>query len=109
MDFLDTYSPVIKQPTVLLILGLAVSRNWELRQLDVNNAFLQGHLTEDVYMEQPPGFVDKDKPNHLCKLHKAIYGLKQAPRVWYLELKTFLLQLGFTNSLADASLFILHL
>lgn len=109
VDYQDTYSPVIKQPTVLLILGHAVSKNWPLRQLDVNNAFLQGHLTETVYMEQPPGFVDKDKPTHVCKLHKAIYGLKQAPRIWYLELRTFLLQLGFKNSLADASLFILHL
>ena len=108
VDFQDTYSPVIKQPTVLLVLGLSVSQNWPLRQLDVNNAFLQGTLTEDVYMEQPPGFVDKDKPDYVCKLNKAIYGLKQAPRVWYMELHTFLLEYGFKNSLADASLFILH-
>ncbi|KAL8153808.1 hypothetical protein V2J09_011568 [Rumex salicifolius] len=57
-------------------------------------------------MTQPPGFVNKALPDHVCKLKKAIYGLKQAPRAWYTELKTFLLQLGFVNSIADASLFI---
>ena len=72
VDYQDTYSPVIKQPTVLLVLSLAVMNNRPLRQLDVNNAFLQGNLNEDVYMEQPQGFVDKDKPDYVCKLNKAI-------------------------------------
>ena len=76
--------------------------------MDVNNPFLQGHLSEDVYMGQPSGFVDKDNPTHVCKLKKAIYGLKQAPRAWYLELHQFLIESGFTNSHADIFLFILH-
>ncbi|XP_019091125.1 PREDICTED: uncharacterized protein LOC109128725 [Camelina sativa] len=59
-------------------------------------------------MEQPPEFVDPDKPNHVCRLRKAIYGLKQAFRAWYTELKTYLLSLGFNNSLVDTSLFVLH-
>lgn len=59
-------------------------------------------------MDQPPGFIDADKPNYACKLNKAFYGLKQAPRAWYNELKNFLLSLGFVNSLADTSLFILR-
>ncbi|CAA7049059.1 unnamed protein product [Microthlaspi erraticum] len=75
--------------------------------LDVNNAFLQGTLNEEVYMEQPPRFVDADHPSYVCRLNKAVYGLKQAPRAWYTELSTFLLSLGFINSLADSSLFIL--
>lgn len=57
-------------------------------------------------MCQPPGFVDPDKPNHVCKLRKAIYGLKQAPRAWYVELRNYLLSAGFVNSQSDASLFI---
>lgn len=68
-------------------------------QLDVNNAFLQGSLTEEVYISQPQGFVDINRPNYVCRLHKALYGLKQAPRAWYQELKHFLITVGFKNSL----------
>lgn len=57
-------------------------------------------------MSQPPGFTDKDQPNHVCRLRKALYGLKQALRAWYSELKSYLIQSGFQNSLADISLFI---
>lgn len=91
-----------------MVLSIAVSRGWSLRQLDVNNAFLQGHLSDDVYMSQPPGFIDKDMPSYVCKLTKAIYGLKQAPRAWYHELRNSLLQFGFQNSYVDTSLFIFN-
>ena len=83
-----------------------MSRGWALRQLDINNAFLNGILDDEVYMTQPPGYVHPSYPKHVCRLHKAIYGLRQAPRVWHKELKSFLLKFGFSNSLADASLFI---
>lgn len=59
-------------------------------------------------MVQPHGFIDSDKPDHVCRRKKAVYGLKQAPRAWYNELRTFLLSLGFYNSLTDTSLFILR-
>lgn len=107
-DFTETFSPVIKPVTVRVVLAIAVHQRWPLRQLDVNNAFLQGTLHDDVYMAQPPGFISKDHPHHICKLKKAIYGLKQAPRAWYNELRTYLLCLGFANSVADASLFIFN-
>ncbi|XP_048134074.1 disease resistance protein RPV1-like [Rhodamnia argentea] len=74
--------------------------------MDVNNAFLQGTLEEEVYMMQPPGYGDPTKPNHVCKLRKAIYGLGQAPRAWYNELSAFLLDHSFVNSKVDSSLFI---
>lgn len=106
VDYHDTFNPVVKPTTVRIVLSIAVNRSWTLRQLDVNNAFLQGHLSDDVCMYQPPGFVDKDNPTYVCKLHKAIYGLKQAPRAWYHELRTFLLQCGFQNSYADTSFFV---
>jgi len=66
--------------TIRIVFTLAVRQGWSLRQLDVNNAFLQGTLKEEVFMLQPPGFVDKTFPDHICHLKKSLYGLKQAPR-----------------------------
>ena len=106
IDYAETFSPVIKSTTIRVVLEVAVTKSWPIKQLDVNNAFLQGELTEEVYMSQPPGFVDKDQPSYVCRLKKPIYGLKQAPRAWYMSLKQYLLNSGFTNSLADASLFV---
>ncbi|XP_019059553.1 PREDICTED: uncharacterized protein LOC109117195 [Tarenaya hassleriana] len=80
----------------------------EYEALCRNETWVLGTLSEEVYMSQPPGFVDHRRPDFVCKLRKAIYGLKQAPRAWYSELRTYLLGRGFQNSLADASLFILH-
>lgn len=87
-------------------MSIVVSNRWALKQLDVNNAFLQRTLVEDVHMVQPPGFIDKDMPHHVSKLKKANYGLDQAPSDWYNELSLFLKGYGFINSTTDASLFI---
>ena len=106
IDYGDTFNPVVKPATVRLVLSLAVSRGWSLRQVDVSNAFLHGFLTEEVYMQQPPGFEDPHCPTHLCKLQCALYGLKQSPRACYARLSARLLQLGFVPSKADTSLFI---
>jgi histone deacetylase 1/2 len=86
-------------------LSIAVSRGWSLRQLDVQNAFLHGILEEEVYMRQPPGYIDKSRPDFVCKLDNALYGLKQAPRAWYARLSAKLIALGFVPSKADTSLF----
>jgi hypothetical protein len=80
-------------------------KGWSLRLLDVQNAFLHGVLGEEVYMYQPPGYEDKEHPQHDCKLDKALYGLKQAPRAWYARLSAKLESLGFVPLKGDTSLF----
>ncbi|KAJ9555163.1 hypothetical protein OSB04_009777 [Centaurea solstitialis] len=108
LDYSLTFSPVVKASTVRIVLSLAVLNKWHLHQLDVKNAFLNGQLSETVFMEQPPGFVDPRFPNHVCRLKKALYGLKQAPRAWFQRLSGFLAKLGFLCSRADTSLFVFH-
>ena len=107
IDYHDTFSPVVKATTIRVVLSIAVTKGWPLRQLDVQNAFLHGDLKETVYLQQPPGFVDLNKPDHVCLLHKSLYGLKQAPQAWFHRLSTALLGLGFKGSKTDPSLFIL--
>jgi hypothetical protein len=92
-----------------MVLALAISFNWDIRQLDVSIAFLHSLLEEEVYMTQPKGFPDPVHPYFVCKLHKSLYGLKQAPRVWFNCLSTTLLALGFYSSQIDPSLFTYHL
>ena len=74
--------------------------------MDVKNAFLNGYLNEEAYVEQPKGFQDPHFPDHVFKLRKALYGLKQAPRAWYERLTTFLLEHGFQWGTVDKTLFI---
>ncbi|XP_020672785.1 uncharacterized protein LOC110092535 [Dendrobium catenatum] len=95
-------------PIIRLLLTLALHRQWTLHQLDVSNAFLHRDLPDDIYMRQPPGFIDSSNPTAVCKLHKSLYGLKKAPRQWFQKLTSFLQSQGFTFSRSDPSLLLLH-
>ena len=69
--------------------------DFRLFQMDVKSDFLNGLIEEDIYVDQPPGFVDYENPNHVYKLKRALYGLKQAPRSWYERLRNFLIEQFF--------------
>ena len=105
LDYAETFSPVVRHTTIRLVLAHVVTSGWSVRQVDVNNVFLNGDLSECVYMQQPPGFISAN-PHLVYKLHKAIYGLKQAPRSWFLKLSHTLHTLGFTPTKSDTSLFV---
>ena len=99
---------MVKPGTIRLLLSLTVTRQWPIKQIDVHNAFLHGLLHEEVYMQQPQGYVHPDFPNHFCRLKKSLYGLKQAPRAWFSRLTEKLQHMGFVGSKADNSLFTFH-
>ena len=106
IDFIETYSPVVRTATIRSVLHIATVKGWNIKQLDVETAFLHGDLKETVYMKQPPGFTDPEKPNHVCKLRKAIYGLRQSPRAWFYKFRMFLIEFGFKCTHGDPSLFV---
>lgn len=96
-DFDETFAPVTRLETVRMLLALAAKSNWEVQHLDVKTAFLNGEITEEVYVAQPEGFVVKGRENLVYKLYKALYGLRQAPRAWYTKLSRCLEDMGFVR------------
>ena len=107
-DYIDTFAPVAKLHTIRIVLSVATNLGWELWQMDVKNAFLQGELEDEVYMLPPPGLEGMVKPGNVHRLKKAIYGLKQSPRAWYNKLSTTLNGRGFRKSELDHTLFTLN-
>nr|GFC25301.1 retrovirus-related Pol polyprotein from transposon TNT 1-94 [Tanacetum cinerariifolium] len=89
--FEESFALVARLEAIRIFLAYAAHKNMVVYQMDVNTAFLNGNLREEVYVSQPDGFMDQDNPNHVHKLKKALYGLKQDPRVWYDMLSSFLI------------------
>jgi len=85
-----------------------VLEDWEVHQLDVKSAFLNGMLNEKIYMEQPQGFITTGKETQVSHLKKAIYGLKQASCIWNSNIHAALTELGFKRTVADAGIYIMH-
>ena len=105
IDYDETFAPVARYTTIRTIISLVAVFRWKLHHMDVKTTFLNGKIEEEVYIEQPEGFVTHGKKTHVCKLKKALYGLKQAPRVWYARMDGFLHSLGFSKSTADSNLY----
>lgn len=109
IDYEETFSPVAKISSVRVLISLAANLDWPLFQLDVKNAFLHGDLHEEVYMEQPPGFVAQGEyQGCVCRLKKALYGLKQSPRAWFGKFSEAVLEFGLHRCQTDHSVFHLH-
>ncbi|GJW47432.1 retrovirus-related pol polyprotein from transposon TNT 1-94 [Tanacetum coccineum] len=106
LDFKESFALVARLEAIKIFLANAASKNTTFYQMDVKTAFLNGELKEVVYVSQPEGFVDPDRPHHVYRLKKALYGLKQAPRAWYDTLSKFLLAQGFSKGVVDPTLFI---
>ncbi|GJV54872.1 retrovirus-related pol polyprotein from transposon TNT 1-94 [Tanacetum coccineum] len=106
IDFEESFAPVARLEVVRLFIAYAAYKSFTVYQMDVKTAFLYGPLKEEVYVNQPDGFVDPYHPDKVYRLKKALYGLKQAPRAWYDELSNFLVSEGFSKGSIDPTLFI---
>ena len=106
IDYDEIFSPVVKMSSIRVVLGLAASLDLEVEQMDVKTAFLHGDLEEEIYMEQPEGYVKKGKENLVCRLKKSLYGLKQAPRQWYMKFKSVMGEHGYAETDSDHCVFV---
>ncbi|GKB85072.1 putative ribonuclease H-like domain-containing protein, partial [Tanacetum coccineum] len=109
IDYDEVFAPVARVEAIRLFLAFASFMNFPVYQMDVKSAFLYGTIEEEVYVCQPPGFVDPEFPEKVYKVEKALYGLHQAPRAWYETLSTYLLDNGFHRGQIDKTLFIKRL
>ena len=101
IDYQETFAPVVKHSALRVIFAIVAALDLEMIQLDIKTAFLYGALNEEIYMEQPEGFIQPGKETEVCRLVKSIYGLKQAPRAWNTKFNDFLLKFGLVRSTAD--------
>ncbi|GJV11983.1 retrovirus-related pol polyprotein from transposon TNT 1-94 [Tanacetum coccineum] len=106
IDFEKSFAPVARLEAVRLFIAYTTHKSFTVYQMDVKTTFLYGPLKEEVYVNQPDGFVDPYNPDQVYRLKKALYGLKQAPRAWYDELSNFLVSKGFSKGSIDPTLFI---
>ena len=100
------FAPVAHMDTVRLVISMAAQKKWMIFQLGVKSAFLHGELSEEVFVEQPPGYVKRGDEHKVYKLKKALYGLKQAPRAWYSRIESYFAKEGFEKCPYEHSLFI---
>nr|GEW80157.1 copia protein [Tanacetum cinerariifolium] len=105
IDYDETYALVSRLKSIRILLAYACALDFKLFQMDIKGTFLNGIIKEEVYVAQPPGFIDFEKPDHVYKLKKALYGLKQAPKAWYDRFKAFLIKHKYKIGMVDNTLF----
>jgi hypothetical protein len=105
IDFEEVFAPVARLESVILVLTIAAHFGWVVHHMDVKSAFLNGELQEEVYIHQPPGFIDDKHKNRVLRLHTTLYGLRQAPRAWNQKLDAELLGLGFTRCVDEHEMY----
>ena len=98
VDYDETFSPVAMLKSVRILLAIAAYFDYEIWQMDVKTAFLNGNIEEELYMMQPEGFVDPKDAGKVCKLQRSIYGLKQASRSWNLRFDKVIKEFGFVQN-----------
>ncbi|GAA0176229.1 transmembrane signal receptor [Lithospermum erythrorhizon] len=105
IDYTEVFAPVARMDTVRMFISNAANQGWKIHQLDVKSAFLHGELSEEVFIEQPEGYVMKGDEHMVYQLHKALYGLKQAPRAWFSKIERHFLNEGFQECTSENTLF----
>ena len=105
IDYEETFSPVAMLKSIRIMLAIAAYHDYEIWQMDVKTAFLNGFLEEEVYMSQPEGFISKNKPNQVCKLKRSIYGLKQASRSWNIRFDETIKRFGFIKNVDEPCIY----
>ncbi|SGY81854.1 BQ5605_C009g05530 [Microbotryum silenes-dioicae] len=108
IDYHDTYAPVARSSTILFLIALAAAQGLYLEQFDFDCAFLNGKMTEDVYVRYPKGWNRPQSPGKCLKLVGSMYGTKQAPREWYRAVNDLMVSRGYMRATADACLYIKH-
>ena len=106
INYHEMFSPVVKLVSIRIVLVLVALLDFDFEQLDFKTTFLHGDLDEEIYMEQPEGFVQHHKGRLVCKLNKSLYGLKQSPRKWYKKFDSFMVSQCYTRSEYDHCLYL---
>lgn len=106
IDYDEVFAPVTRMETIRLLITQAAQFGWQIFQMDVKSAFLNGVLEEEVYLEQPPGYMKAGDKNKVLKLKKALYGLKQAPRAWNTRINAYFKENGFEQCPFEHALYV---
>lgn len=106
VDYDETFSPVVRFTSIRALIAFGVQKNMMIHQMDVETAFLNGHLEEEIYLQQPEGYAKPGQEHLVCKLQKSLYGLKQSPRCWNAEFRNYMISIGFTQTVGDPCVYV---